>query len=94
MPESYIEGRLREAISARKGLALKLTSLSFTGLPDRLILLPGARIYFVETKGVEKSPRPRQIAVQRQLQQLGFKVWNLWNTHHLNIFLETIDGTI
>lgn len=89
--ESSLETTLRIAISKRGGLALKLTSLSFTGLPDRLILLPGARIYFLETKGVEKTPRPRQLVVQRQLQALGFRVWNIWNREHLNLFLETID---
>lgn len=89
--ESSLENALRLAIKARGGLALKLTSLSFTGLPDRLILLPGARIYFVETKGVEKLPRPRQLVVQRQLQALGFRVWNIWNREHLNLFLNSID---
>lgn len=89
--ESSLETALRIAIKKRGGLALKLTSLSFTGLPDRLILLPGARIYFLETKGVEKTPRPRQLVVQRQLEALGFRVWNIWNREHLNLFLETID---
>lgn len=90
--ESQLESRLREAIKTRGGLAIKLTSLSFTGLPDRLILLPGARIFFVETKGVEKTPRPRQLVVQRQLQALGFIVWNIWHKQHLQIFLNTIDA--
>lgn len=90
--ESSLENALRLAIKTRGGLALKLTSLSFTGLPDRLILLPGARIYFVETKGVEKSPRPRQLVVQRQLQALGFRVWNIWSGEHLNLFLNSIDN--
>ena len=32
------------------GLALKLESQHFTGLPDRMILMPEGRIFFVETK--------------------------------------------
>ena len=92
MPESYIEGRLRDAIKKRGGLSIKLSSLSFTGLPDRLNLLPGARIYFVETKYNKGQRSTRQVAVQRQLERLGFPVWNLWNNDHLNLFLETIDA--
>jgi hypothetical protein len=91
MPESYIEGRLSEAIKSRGGLAIKLWPLSFTGLPDRLILLPGARIYFVETKWSEKGPRPRQIVVHRQLTALGFRVFVVRDNESLKSFLMVID---
>lgn len=89
--ESTLERSLKRAIDSRGGLCLKFTCLSFTGAPDRLVLLPGARIFFVETKWSENKPRPRQLVVQRQLMKLGFSVWNLWNREHLKLFLDTID---
>lgn len=92
--ESSLETSLRIAITKRGGLALKLNSISFTGLPDRLILLPGGKVIFLETKGVEKKPRVRQLVVQRQLEALGFVCWNIWTREHLNLFLSSIDGRI
>jgi len=46
-----------------------------TGLPDRLVLIPGGRVWFVEFKapGVSKL-RPRQRIVIAGLRRLGFKV--------------------
>lgn len=92
--ESSLETSLRKAIAKRGGLALKLTSLSFTGLPDRLILLPGGKVIFLETKGVEKKPRVRQLVVQRQLEALGFRVWNIWTREHMKLFLFSLDADI
>ncbi len=94
MPEAYLESRLRDAIKLRGGLSIKLACPWFTGLPDRLNLLPGGRVYFVETKFGKGVLSQRQKAVQKQLEKLGFPVWNIWNNEHLNLFLETIDGRI
>lgn len=92
--ESTLKRALKRAIDKRGGLCLMIMAFSFTGIPDGLILLPGARIFFIETKGVEKTPRPRQLIVQAQLRRLGFSVWNLWTNEHLNLFLETIDKNL
>lgn len=92
MRESYLEQQiLRPAILKLGGLCLKLTIISFTGIPDRLILLPGGRIYFAETKGVEKQPRPRQLIVHEQLRKLGFDVWVIYNREDVNKFIEHIE---
>jgi hypothetical protein len=77
--ESGIEKTLREKVTELKGLALKLNSLSLNGLPDRLVLLPGKRIYFVETKSPGKPLRPLQVVAKRILEALGFKVYKIDN---------------
>lgn len=92
MPEKQLEYSLRDAIKKRGGISVKLTSYSFTGLPDRLNLLPGGRVFFVETKFGKGVLSARQKAVQGILERLGFPVWNLWTTHHLNLFLESVDN--
>lgn len=94
MPEAYLEGRLRDSIKLRGGLSIKLACPWFTGLPDRLNLLPGGRVFFVETKWKNGILSPRQKTVQRQLEKLGFPVWNIWNNDHLQLFLKAIDGRI
>lgn len=74
MNEKYIEQHLVAHIRNKGGLCIKLLSNHFTGLPDRLCLLPGGALIFVETKATGKTPRPRQIIVHSQLRKLGFRV--------------------
>ena len=77
MREKTIEQKFRAAVKAAGGLAVKFASPGFDGVPDRLALLPGGRMAFVEVKAPGKKPRPLQLARHRQLQQLGFKVYVL-----------------
>lgn len=72
--EKYIERKLVEGIKARGGLCVKLLCDQFSGLPDRLCLLPGGRVAFVELKSAGQKPRPIQEAVHRRLRDLGFRV--------------------
>lgn len=75
MPERQLEKRFRLAVKSRGGLSLKLTTPGFTGIPDRLNLLPGGRLFFAEFKFGGNKPSPRQEAVIRVLRGLGFEVW-------------------
>lgn len=77
MREKHIEEKLRQAVTERGGLAIKFISPSLTGIPDRLLLMPGGRIAFVEVKrpgGKVKKVQHRRI---KQLQALGFKCYVL-----------------
>ena len=62
MREKTIEQKFREAVRNAGGLALKFTSPGWDGMPDRLALLPGGRMAFVEVKAPGKKPRPLQLA--------------------------------
>jgi hypothetical protein len=93
MSEKAIEYRLRDKIKLLGGLALKLIASGFTGLPDRLILMPGGRIYFVELKNGNKGVlSPRQVVVHKVLLKLGFKVWVITNNEEINEFIESINS--
>lgn len=48
--ERDVERALVGMVKRHKGLCLKWVCPGFAGVPDRIILLPGARIIFVETK--------------------------------------------
>lgn len=50
MRESQIEERLGRMIRSRGGLYYKFVSPGSRGVPDRLVILPGGRVIFVELK--------------------------------------------
>lgn len=73
--EKDIERYLRKQVEAAGGLAWKLVCPGCTGVPDRLILLPGGRVYFAEVKDTGQKPRRRQSRVHDMLRALGFTVF-------------------
>ena len=76
MLEKDIEQHLRDGVRALGGLCLKFVTPGFTGVPDRIILLKGGVVAFVETKRHGQRERQRQAFVQRILQRLGFPVFS------------------
>jgi hypothetical protein len=73
--EKKLERSLKSAVESKlKGLSLKLLSAHITGLPDRLCLIPGGRLFFAEIKTTNKKPRKIQLFMHRKLRELGFKV--------------------
>ncbi len=77
MREKQIESNLVRAVRDAGGMCPKLVSPGMDGMPDRLVLLPGCCIGFVEVKAPEKEPRPLQTHRHRQLRALGFPVFVL-----------------
>ena len=55
MTEKQLEEKLVKAVKNRGGIAYKFTSPSRTGVPDRLVVLPGGKIGFVEVKKPKKG---------------------------------------
>jgi len=74
MEESSIEIRLRNKAKKLGGLALKFAVPGKNGMPDRIILLPGGQVHFVETKAPGKKLKPLQQKRFQQLRKLGFRV--------------------
>lgn len=67
--ERDLEKYLRDGVKRLKGKYLKQTGES--GIPDRLILLPGGVSCFVELKREGCKPRKLQLIQIRKLQWLG-----------------------
>lgn len=80
MLERDIERHLRDGVRNLGGLCLKLVCPGFTGMPDRLVLLPGGTVCFVELKRPGQAERQRQGFVQKRLRRLGFTVWSSVNS--------------
>lgn len=50
MREASIETYLRSRVTDAGGLCIKLNPAGYVGIPDRLVVLPGGWICFVEVK--------------------------------------------
>ena len=75
MRENEVEKRFVEAVRAVGGQALKFTSQTMNGVPDRLVLLLGGKCAFVELKAPGKQMRILQRKRRLQLEALGFPVF-------------------
>ena len=88
--EKQIEHSLVTAARKQGGLALKFVSQSFHGMPDRLVLLPGGKLAFVEVKAPGKKPRVLQVKRHEKLRELGFREFVLDALEDIPGLLQTI----
>lgn len=72
--EKTVEKYLTAQVQKLGGLCVKFPPLYFAGFPDRIVLMPGAIVVFVELKDLGKKARPLQLRVHKQLMALGFRV--------------------
>ena len=89
--EKVLERRLFCEVKRIGGHALKYSSLSETGYPDRLVLMPQGKAFWVELKSEGKKPRKLQVIRSKELQKLGFEVWVIDNTQQLNKFIKHLN---
>lgn len=93
MLESDVEKHLCKRVKNElHGLALKFVSPGFNGVPDRIILLPMGRIYFVETKAPGKKLRKLQEWVCGLIKGLGFTVLRIDTKEKAEAFIREVQG--
>lgn len=90
MREKEIEQKFTLTARQAGGLALKFVSPGMSGMPDRLVLLPGGRMAFVEVKAPGRAPRPLQETRHRMLRRLGFRVFVLDRPEQIGGILDEI----
>lgn len=72
--EKDIETKLRQMVERQGGLCLKWVCPGWLGVPDRIVLLPGARVLFVETKRPKGGKISKmQMWWRGKLTKLGFQ---------------------
>lgn len=86
--ESDIESHLVREVRKRKGKCIKLHTLSEEGLPDRMVLLPGGRVIFVELKRIGGVLSPMQIMQHKKFKRLGHEVQLAWCKEDVDRILE------
>ena len=74
MSESALERRLVAEVRKAGGLCLKFTSPSTRGVPDRIVLMPGGVMAFVELKAPGRKPTRLQKIMHERIRALGFRV--------------------
>lgn len=85
--EKDIEKKFRQAVSRHGGLCLKWVCPGWSGVPDRIVLLPGGRIIFCELKR-PKGGRLSDLQEwwARRLIDLGFTHWVVWDEEDVALF--------
>lgn len=69
------EGRFKRTIESNGDLSIKIIPVSMVGFPDRIILLQGGVVFFIEFKRWKKKPTPIQLYVHKLLRKMGFHVY-------------------
>lgn len=90
MTEKALEQLLRKGIISSGGLCIKFTSPGMKGVPDRIIILPGKRIYFVELKSGIGVLSKIQIIVHELFKGFGWPVYVIANKEQLQDFLNAV----
>ena len=73
--EKFIERYLCSEVESRGGLALKYSNQGAMGYPDRLCVIPGGRVFWVEVKSKGRKPDILQCIRISVLRDLGQHVY-------------------
>ena len=90
--EREIEQYLAAGVRRLGGKAFKWVSPGNSGVPDRIVFLPGGKVVFAELKTeTGKLTRLQQVQI-KTLQSLGQEVRVLYGREEVNAFLEEQSG--
>ena len=92
MLERTVEQRLVEAVRKAGGLCPKFVSPGWDGVPDRIVLLPGGKLGFVELKAPGQKLRPLQRRRREHLECLGFRVFVIDGVEQIGGVLDAIQA--
>lgn len=93
MREARVEKRLVDKVGCDLGgLVWKWVSPGRDGVPDRVVLLPGGRVVFVELKAPGEKPRPKQKYVMELMRALGMDVRVIDSIEAVHAFVEEMRG--
>lgn len=89
--EKDIEKHLTRSVGKAGGLCLKWVCPGWAGIPDRIVLMPGGRIYLVELKRPDGG---RISALQsewhQRLRDLGFHTYFIATHEGVNHFISSV----
>ena len=87
--EKLLERKLSAEVRKLGGWSIKLVATHISGLPDRVCLLPGGRLFFAEVKTTGEKPRKIQLHVHRRIRELGFEVYIISKTEHIEEIIKS-----
>ncbi|MBP3038077.1 VRR-NUC domain-containing protein [Bacillaceae bacterium Marseille-Q3522] len=90
--ERDIEQYLRAEVKKAGGKAYKWESPGNDGVPDRIVIFPGNRIYFIELKAPGKKPRPLQLKKINELLAFSCEVEVIDSRELVDEFVRRVIG--
>lgn len=88
--EHAIEEYLVRCVGSIGGMALKFTSPGLRGVPDRLVILPGNRFYFVELKKRTGAIRALQWVFATRVLNVGVNVEFIKSKAEVDAFIKRV----
>ena len=89
MRERDIEAYLRMRVKELGGIAYKFVSPGHAGVADRIVLLPGGVVWFVEVKAPGGKLSPLQVLFGRRMAELGMNYRVIWSREDVDEWLES-----
>ena len=90
MRESAIEARLVRRVRERGGLCYKFVSPGNRGVPDRLVIAPDGRVFFVELKSQNGRLSKLQKFQMSELKARNVDVYVLYSVEHVEEFMREV----
>lgn len=90
MNEKTLERKLVVEVRKKKGRAVKFPPFFESHFPDRLILMPGGKASWAETKTTGEKLSQGQLIRKAELEQLGFKVYVIDDNESLKNCLDDL----
>ena len=92
--ENEVEGHLRRRVEKVGGICVKFLPDFARGFPDRIVLLPGGVLVWVETKRPQGGVlSPVQKVQHVLLRRLGQRVEVVWTKDQADALIDSLVGT-
>lgn len=91
MLEKDVESWLSKKITAMGGMSLKFVSPGNSGVPDRIYIFPGGRIYFAELKREHGRLRSLQKWQRKRFQEMGCRVFVVEGLESAKKFIKELE---
>ena len=92
--ENEVEGHLRRRVEKAGGICVKFLPDFARGFPDRIVLLPGGVLVWVETKRPQGGVlSPVQKVQHVLLRRLGQRVEVVWTKDQADDLIDSLVGT-
>jgi len=92
MLERDVEKYLVKRVAGLGGIAYKFTSPSNRGVFDRLVVMPGGVVWFVELKSAKGKLSKLQEIFESNMQELGHKTVVLHSKDAVDIFVNILES--
>lgn len=88
--EAIVETYLLRRVAELGGETRKLQYVGRNGAPDRMLLFPGGRVFFVECKRPKGKAEKHQLRELESLKGLGFVAVVIDTKEDVDLFLDTV----